>query len=239
MKANRLPQPMTKNNLLWGPGVYGLIGHAPKAVLLRKAEAALDAGLAVLQSREKIADTTEKEDVARALFALCQRYQRPFVINDTVELVAKVGADAIHLGQTDTPILQAKAKLPAQTHIGITCHDSITLAHEAAQAGADLIAFGAFFDSTTKKNSSTCSFEILKQACQDITVPIAVIGGITEQNVSLFSGFPISYIAVSAAIFSGETVYENTAKLVQLFHTLRVSRYEGITPRLLPWKCFD
>jgi thiamine-phosphate pyrophosphorylase len=170
--------------------------------------AALDAGLgtpaeaACLQLRLK--DVTD-EDVLRAadmLMPVCGRYGIGFLINDRADLAKRAGADGVHLGQADGTVAEARSLLGAGKDIGVTCHGSIHLAMEAGEAGADYVAFGAFFPTTTKTVEHRAEAEILTRWQAMATLPAVAIGGITPPKAREMIEAGADYLAVSGAIWN-------------------------------------
>src|ERR1700712_1465253 len=141
-------------------------------------EAALDGGVTLLQYRDKSGDETRRLREASALLKLCERYKTRLIINDDAEVAARLGV-GVHLGQTDGSLPDARALLGHKAIVGATCHAQLELADKAKADGATYVAFGRFFNSTTKPGAPTCSLDMLAQARKRIQLPIAVIGGIT------------------------------------------------------------
>src|SRR5690242_130867 len=134
--------------LLRRGGLYA-ITDGPRADLLEAAHAALLGGARVVQYRDKTSDAARRLDEARALAQLCAEFQVPLIINDDVELARASDAAGVHLGEGDLGIAEARGRLDANAIIGVSCYDSLQRAC-AASAGADYLAFGAFFPSPTK-----------------------------------------------------------------------------------------
>lgn len=151
--------------------------------LLPAVEAALQGGAIVVQYRDKTPDNPRQLEEAIALRMLCRRYHTPLLINDDVELCVAVGADGVHLGQTDGSIRQARQRLGPDAIIGATCHDSLELAAAAVDNGASYVAFGAIYPSSTKPGATAASLETLSAARQ-WGRPVVAIGGITADNAA-------------------------------------------------------
>jgi thiamine-phosphate pyrophosphorylase len=134
---------------LQGQGLY-VITDGPRPDLLEVVAQALAGGARLLQYRDKTADPLRRLDEARALRALCAARQVPMIVNDDVELAHAAGAAGVHLGEDDSDVAAARAALGDEAIIGVSCYDSLERARELAAAGADYIAFGAFFPSPTK-----------------------------------------------------------------------------------------
>src|SRR5258708_9102077 len=144
---------------------------------------ALDAGdVACVQLRLKDAADDEIKRACDILQPIAQRSGAAFLLNDRPDLAAQAGCDGVHVGQQDAPYDEARRLLGADRIVGITCHDSRHLAMEAAEAGADYVAFGAFFPTTTKPSHYRPEPELLTWWSDVMTVPCVAIGGITPQN---------------------------------------------------------
>ncbi len=160
------------------------------------------AGIACLQLRLKGASDTEILKAAEALLPLCQKAGAGFLINDRADLAKTSGADGVHLGQSDGTVAEARSLLGADKDIGVTCHGSLHLAMEAGEAGADYVAFGAFFPSTTKEVEHRAEPELLTRWTEMATVPCVAIGGITAETARGISDAGADYLAVSGAIWN-------------------------------------
>ena len=163
----------------------------------------LDAGdVAALQIRLK---DVPDEAVAAAVLALApiaHRRNVAVILNDRPDLALKLGCDGVHIGQEDMPIAEARRLLGPQSMIGVTCHDSRHLAMEAAEAGADYVAFGAFFPTKTKDAATHPEPEILSDWQEAMLTPCVAIGGITVDNCKTLVAAGADFIAVSAGVWS-------------------------------------
>lgn len=166
--------------------------------------AALDAGdVGAVQLRLKDCDDDAVKRAAAALIPVCHARDRPLILNDRPDLAKAVGADGVHVGQQDASYAQARALLGADRIVGVTCHASIDLAYAAAEAGADYVAFGAFFPSASKeKPAGQAGIEILQQWSETITVPCVAIGGITPANCGALVAAGADFLAVIGAVWS-------------------------------------
>ena len=117
---------------------------------------------------------------------LTREFGIPFVVNDDVNLAHQVDADGVHLGATDTGVKAARAVLGSQKIIGVSCYNRLSLAREAIAAGADYVAFGAFFSSSVKPDAAKADAELLHQARAEFDVPLVAIGGITARMAHLW-----------------------------------------------------
>lgn len=170
-------------------------------------ESALSAGdVACVQLRLK-ADgdgPADEEDVLRAaeaLLPIAARHDVAFLINDRPDLAVKSGADGVHIGQSDAPYEKARRMLGDDATIGVTCHDSKHLALVAGEAGADYVAFGAFFPTQTKDAPTTADPDILRWWTIATTVPSVAIGGITPENCGGLVREGADFLAVSRAVW--------------------------------------
>jgi thiamine-phosphate pyrophosphorylase len=126
----------------------------------------------------------------------------PFLINDRPNLAKKAGADGVHIGQDDASYEEARSIIGSDGIVGVTCHDSRHMAVIAAEKGADYVAFGAFFPTTTKKASSTASTDIIRWWCDTTIVQCVAIGGITVENCAPVISAGADFLAVSAGIWN-------------------------------------
>ncbi|MDF2398101.1 MULTISPECIES: thiamine phosphate synthase [Pseudomonas] len=178
---------------------------------LKYVEAALEGGVTLLQYRDKSDDQARRLREAETLLTLCERYKTRLIINDDAELAARIGA-GVHLGQTDGPLTPARALLGRQAIIGSTCHDQLPLAEQAAKEGASYVAFGRFFNSTTKPGAPTASLELLDQARASLHLPICVIGGITLDNAAPLVNHGADLLAVVHGLFGADSADEVTRR---------------------------
>jgi len=181
-------------------GLYA-ITDGPRPDLLAAVKAALRGGVALLQYRDKTADSARRAFEARALRELCARFEIPFIVNDDVELALAVGADGVHLGEDDGDIAAARARLGAGAIIGVSCYDSPARARHLAAAGADYLAFGAFFPSPTKPNARRATPEMLREA-KPLGLPLVAIGGVTPDNAQPLIDAGADFLAVISGIFA-------------------------------------
>ena len=181
-------------------GLYA-ITDGPRPDLLAAVKAALRGGVALLQYRDKTADSARRAFEARALRELCARFEIPFIVNDDVELALAAGADGVHLGEDDGDIAAARARLGAGAIIGVSCYDSPARARHLAAAGADYLAFGAFFPSPTKPNARRATPEMLREA-KPLGLPLVAIGGITPDNAPPLVDAGADFLAVISGVFA-------------------------------------
>ena len=175
----------------------------------QRLERALDAGpglVTAFQFRVKDIDQHEAARLAEPLQAICAARDVAFIVNDDVALAKRLGADGVHLGQGDGDVRDARAELGREAQIGVTCHASRHLAMEAGEGGADYVAFGAFFDSTTKASEHRPEPEILEWWSTVFEIPCVAIGGITPANCAPIVAAGADFLAVSGAVWNGDEV---------------------------------
>lgn len=171
-------------------------------VFARALAAALDAGdVACLQLRLKDVSDDKVLRAADALMPICMRHEVAFIVNDRPDLALKSGADGVHVGQQDTSYAEARRILGEDKIVGVTCHDSRHLAIEAAEAGADYVAFGAFFPTSTKAAKGKPDPEILRWWSEIMTVPCVAIGGIKVENCGKLVEAGADFIAVVTGVW--------------------------------------
>ena len=181
-------------------GLYLVTPDEPDGERLLARVAPLLAHAACLQYRNKAADANLRLRQARALRALCADGGVPMIINDDIELAAIVDADGVHLGEHDARIDEARTRLGATAIIGVSCYDDFARAQAAAAAGADYVAFGAFFASPTKPNARQATPELLHKAAA-LGLPRVAIGGITPENAAIVVAAGAELIAVISGVF--------------------------------------
>ena len=166
---------------------------------------ALDAGpVAAFQFRVKGVDQHAAAALAEPLQRICGDRDVAFLINDSISLAKRLGADGVHLGQGDVDPREARSVLGPTAQIGVTCHDSRHLAMEAGEAGADYVAFGAFYPTTTKEVRHHPDPAILSWWTTVFEIPCVAIGGITPANARPLVEAGADFLAVSSAVWSGD-----------------------------------
>lgn len=198
-----------------GRGLYA-ITDGPRADLLDAAAQALAGGARVLQYRDKTMDTARRHAEAVALKRLCDAHAVPLIINDDVALAARTGAAGVHLGRDDGNVAAARAALGNGAVIGVSCYDSLELARAAAAAGADYLAFGAFFPSPTKPHAVHASPTLLRQSAA-LGLPRVAIGGITPDNAPSLVEAGADLLAVISAVFSAPDVRTAAQRFARLY----------------------
>ena len=187
------------------PGCQLYLITPPQIVLsdfLAAFEAALSGGpVAALQLRLKGADDAQVLAAARALKPVCAAHDVALIINDRIDLAEQAQADGVHLGQSDGDPKEARRRLGRDAQIGVTCHDSRHLAMEAGEAGADYVAFGAFYPTTTKDAQYRADPALLTWWSQLTEIPCVAIGGITVGNASPLIEAGADFLAVSSGVW--------------------------------------
>jgi len=164
--------------------------------------AALEPGVATaFQLRVKVVSEHELARLAEPLQRICADADVAFIVNDSMALAKRLGADGVHLGQNDGDIREARALLGQQAQIGKTCHDNRHFAMEAGEAGADYVAFGAFYPTTTKPSHYRPPPAILSWWSALFEIPCVAIGGITPDNAKPLVDAGADFIAVCQAVW--------------------------------------
>ncbi len=168
-------------------------------------EQALGAGpVAAFQFRVKGVDQHEAARLAEPLQRICAEYDVAFIVNDDMALARRLGADGVHLGQGDGDPREARAQLGPSAQIGVTCHDSRHLAMEAGEAGADYVAFGAFYPTSTKETRHRPAPAILSWWSTLFETPCVAIGGITPDNARTLVEAGADFLAVCQAVWGAD-----------------------------------
>lgn len=169
-------------------------------------EAALSAApVACLQIRLKDIDDTALIHAADIIVPIAHKYGTEVLINDRPEIVEACRADGVHIGQNDMDYFSSRELLGEDAIIGVTCHNSKELGFEAAMAGADYVAFGAFFETQTKDAKIRAEMEILQWWQEAVEIPCVAIGGINISNAADIIKAGADFIAVSAGVWTHPT----------------------------------
>ncbi len=176
-------------------------------------EESLSAGVNILQYRDKTNPYNIKIEVGKKLRDIAYKYNVPFIVDDSPVLLDILDADGIHIGKDDPPFEYIKSKFPGKI-IGVSTYGDISLGIKYQDLGADYIAFGSFFHTSTKEDAAICDINILNNI-SNFKIPVFVIGGISLENVDELLKYPISGIAVVSAIFNAENPGDVTRKFVE------------------------
>jgi thiamine-phosphate pyrophosphorylase len=178
---------------------------------------AIQGGAAMIQYRDKGDDPMRRQWEATDLSNMCRPLGVPLIINDDVELAAQVMAKGVHLGKGDADIASARARLGPNAIIGVSCYNDLDCAVAAEQAGADYVAFGSFFPSPTKPGAVKAEVELLRQAKQQLTIPVVAIGGINADNGAELVAAGADMLAVITELFGQADVLGAAEKISNLF----------------------
>jgi thiamine-phosphate pyrophosphorylase len=173
------------------------------AAFARRLDEALSGGdVAALQTRLKDASDAHIEAVTRAVLPVAQAHGVAVIMNDRPDLALRLGCDGVHVGQEDASCAEARRIVGKDRIVGVTCHDSRHLAMEAAEAGADYVAFGAFFPTSTKQAPTRAAPELLSIWQETMQTPCVAIGGITADTARSLAAAGADFLAVSSAVWS-------------------------------------
>ena len=178
---------------------------------------ALDAGITMLQLREKYLSEEDFLREALSIRKLTERYHVPLIINDSLYVAINSGADGIHIGQSDLPAREVRAKLGPDKILGVTAK-TVAQALEAEKAGADYLGSGAVFPSPTKTDAIPMSRETLTAICQSVSIPVVAIGGINASNLSTLAGTGIAGAAIISGIFGQPDIGAAVRELRECIH---------------------
>ena len=200
-------------------GLYAITDAVllPDERLLAAVEQAILGGARSVQYRDKSGDGGRRLAQAHGLNRLCRRHQVPLIVNDDVELAAQVGAAGVHIGRNDPAFATARARLGEAALIGVSCYDCLALALDAERAGADYVAFGAFFPSPTKPDEIRAPLGLLREAKVSLKVPVVAIGGITPDHAPTLLDAGADALAVVSALFAQPDIRDAARRFAALF----------------------
>ena len=205
--------------------ISGLYAVTPDSenleTLIASVEAALLGGVCVVQYRNKQANVNLRThlETASALAKLCRQHGVTFIINDYADLALNVGADGVHQGKDDGEIASARKLLGKDAIVGVSCYNNLERALQAQEQGADYVAFGAMFPSSTKPNAPRATLELLRAAKAQLHIPIVAIGGITLHNATDVVDAGADALAVINALFDAPDI-QKTAQQFSEFYLL-------------------
>ncbi|MBE7063072.1 MAG: thiamine phosphate synthase [Clostridia bacterium] len=183
-----------------------------EAEFLQKAEAAIEGGATLVQLREKEKSTRAYMQLAEKMHIITKKHGVPLIIDDRVDVALAIGAEGVHLGQSDMPVHTARQILGDTFIIGATAK-TVPQAKEAFDAGADYLGVGAIYPTTTKVITVRTSPETLLDICRAVSLPVCAIGGLTKDNLDILRGVPISGICAVSAIMRSENPAVAAAEL--------------------------
>jgi thiamine-phosphate pyrophosphorylase len=199
-------------------GLYLIVDpeHCKGRDPLLVAEQALRGGAAIIQWRDKRRDKGDQLPIVLALRELCDRYVALLVVNDHVDLALAAGAGGVHVGQHDLPISAVRAIVPADFVVGCSTNNPAE-ARQAQEDGADYVAVGRVFPSSTKADTREASPDTVRNVKQTITIPVVAIGGITPENVDMVIAAGADAAAVITAVCESEDVEEEALVISKRF----------------------
>lgn len=197
-------------------GLYAITDTTLGDNMLTAAEQAIRGGARILQYRDKSNDQPHRRQQAALLLELCRQHGVTFIINDDVALAAAIGADGVHLGRDDGNIDAARQQL-GHGIVGVSCYNEWPLAKAAAAVGADYVAFGAFFPSTTKPHAARAAPDLLERSRQELDIPVVAIGGITPENGRDLIAAGADMLAVVQGVFGQPDIQAAARRYAALF----------------------
>jgi thiamine-phosphate pyrophosphorylase len=218
----KLPTPILRRmNSIKLRGLYAV---TPDDCLLPRlstlVDLALQGGVRVVQYRNKIASPALRRAQAADLLRICRARGACLIVNDDLDLALSVGADGVHLGRDDVAperIADTRASLGPERILGVSCYADLAFAELAAGAGADYLAFGSVFASTTKPSAPRASLEVLAEARRRFGKPIVAIGGITVDNAGSAISAGADMVAVITSLFDAMDITARARQFEQLF----------------------
>jgi thiamine-phosphate pyrophosphorylase len=197
-------------------GLYAITPDvASTDALIRMVAQALEGGAAILQYRNKLADAALRKEQARALLRLARSKSVPLIVNDDVALAAELDADGAHVGRDDGKVAAARRVLPGKL-LGASCYASLEAARIAVAEGADHVAFGSVFSSTTKPAATRAPLVLFSEA-RALGVPLVAIGGITADNAQLAVAAGADCLAVITDLFGATDIASRASLYRELF----------------------
>ena len=203
--------------------IKGLYAITPQCAdtpsLLAQVRQVLQGGATLLQYRSKSEDVALKHEQAAELRTLCRAFHVPLIINDDMRLAALIDADGVHLGETDLSLKEARINLGPDKIIGVSCYQDLERALQVAAQGADYVAFGSFYPSSTKPQARLCPLRLLIQAKSKLQIPVVAIGGITPENAPALIEAGADAVAVISALFDAADIELSAHLFTSLFAT--------------------
>lgn len=199
-------------------GLYAITPDEPDTErLIALVQAALHGGVAIVQYRNKAADIGLRHEQALALQRICRTAGVPLIVNDDLEIAVAVDADGLHLGGEDGDLAAARRRLGPDKLLGASCYNRLELAVEARDHGADHVAFGAMYASSTKPGAIRAPLELFGQAAASVGLPAVAIGGITLDNTPPLIRAGAHAAAVISALFNAPDVTQRARDFNRLF----------------------
>ena len=200
-------------------GLYAITDETlcARAGLGPSVEQALSGGARLIQYRDKSKDREKRHAEASDLVRACREAGALSIINDDYELAASVSADGVHLGKDDALLAEARRALGADAVIGVSCYNDLDLAFQAAEQGADYIAFGSFFPSSTKPAAVRADVGLIREFKARHALPVTAIGGITAENAAPLVQAGANHLAIISALFGSTDVAAYARSIGALF----------------------
>lgn len=196
-----------KKNLL--TGIYAITpDNLKKEELYKKVQKLLKNGVRIIQYRDKLRSVEDKLIISKQLKTICQSFDSLLIINDDIHIAKKINAHGVHLGQKDISCNEARNILGSDPIIGISCQNNLELALRAQHEGADYVAFGSIFKTSTKKDVVYCSLEDLKDFVKKIEISSVAIGGINLSSFHEVKRSGVDMIAMSSGLFLQKEIPE-------------------------------
>lgn len=195
------------------------------AHFLKTAEAVLEAGAVMLQWRNKPHGSANEKSrrsdavLLKNLHALCRRYDAALIINDDVSLAKTIAAGGVHLGRDDMTVVEARSVLGEDAIIGASCYADLDLARKACADGANYVAFGSVFPSSTKPDAPQAPLSVIADGCKVLSCPVVAIGGITASNAKDVIDTGVDLVAVISGVWNVPDPAQAAANISQLFAT--------------------
>ena len=183
-----------------------------RQTLSEQVEAALRGGVTLVQLREKAMERDAFREEALEIKALCHRYGVPLILNDDVALALEIGADGVHVGQSDMRADDVRARVGKGMIVGVTAK-TVEQALAAQAAGADYLGSGAVFGTSTKMDAKPMSLETLRSICAAVDIPVVAIGGVNRGNISRLAGTGVCGAAVVSGIFAAQDIERECREL--------------------------
>ncbi len=203
----------TKNDLL----LYAVTDSSwtKNTSLDKQVEEAILGGATFVQLREKNLDFLEFVALGKKVKLVTDKYNIPYVINDNIDVAIKVDADGVHIGQSDSELVEARKRLGNDKIIGVSVQ-TVKQAKLAEKNGADYLGVGAIFTTKSKMDADDVSIDTLSDICKNVNIPVVAIGGINENNIEKLSKSGIFGVAIVSAIFASKDIKKSTSTLVEI-----------------------
>lgn len=189
-------------------------GQMEERLFLQKIEEALCAGATCLQLREKEKTGLDYYQLAQKVHRITQAHHVPLIIDDRVDIALSIGAEGVHVGQSDLPVHEARRLMGTHAIVGATAK-TVDQALCAEREGADYLGVGAIYPTSTKVKTKITSTETLRKICQAVRIPVNAIGGLTADNIDILAGSGIAGICVVSYIMQAHDI---SASVQALFH---------------------